>query len=186
MASQRTRALATGLLLALTSPTLVSVAQAAEQQERDAPAAAPEPARVNLLVYGLFLHEELWDIPLNYGGAAGGVRVHLKGNLSFEGACEVLLGQTAAGLSSQLVREQIGIDESFGIFHVRPAVNVGLTLIDRVTKDETLVDPFIGASLRAGPELAISRHDALALDLSLDVGSTTTWGFGLGLRYVRF
>lgn len=184
MASKRLCAVAAGFV-ALTHLVIPAIAQAAEPQ-LDVPTTAPEPARVNLLLYGLYLHETLWDIPLDYAGGAGGVRVHLWRELSFEGACEILLGRTEAGLTSQLIREQLGIDQGFGLFHLRPAFNVGLMAISRATTGVTLFDAFLGASLRLGPELPISQHDALALDLSLDVGSTSTWGYGLGLRYVRF
>lgn len=186
MTQRRTLRAALGLAL-LSSITMLSAsAFATEREEPPAPAAELEPARVNLLVYALYLREKLWDIPLEYAGGAGGVRVHIRPSFALEGACEVLLGRTEAGLSSKLIREQIGFDQAFGVLHLRPSVNAGLTFISRVTKNNDLADVFIGASLRVGPELPITRHDALALDLSLDVGSTSTYGFGLGLRYVRF
>lgn len=186
MTSRAARAAVRGMISGLVGVGSVwpSAVEAAAPPAPVSPTNSSRP-RVSPLVYGLYLREKLWDIPLNYAGAGGGIRVLVTRSAAVDLAAELLVGRSEAGLSSTLTRCQWGVDASLGALHLRPALHLGLTTIDRTTTDKTLPDFFVGGSLRFGPQLALGAQNAVALELSVDAGSTSTYGYGLVLRYVR-
>jgi hypothetical protein len=165
---------------------------AASENDPSKPArSARTPRRAALLVYAGASRHELWDIPIDALEVGVGAERLPKGQalVALSGCLDLMLGDTEAGLRVGQLSARVGVDFLLDYLHVEPSLGVGVFWLNRVTTDDSITDPALSLQLRAGPQLALSERDLLALDASAHfdlVDGTPLYGYGLALRYTRF